>query len=57
MALSDIEAAKAGLTGHSICLCKGGEIITDDSRGIKPMMKLLAEGRVHVRENGTVEVR
>ncbi len=45
MAISDIEAAKAGLAGHSICLCRGGEIITDDSRGIKPMMKLLAEGR------------
>ena len=43
--MTDIERAKANLDGPSICLCRGGEIITDDGRGISPMMKFIAEGR------------
>ena len=43
--MTDIELAKAKLTGHSICLCRDGEYLTDDGRGISPMMRLIAEGR------------
>ncbi|WP_051411611.1 DUF1893 domain-containing protein [Ruminococcus flavefaciens] len=43
--MTDIETAKANLDGHSICLCRSGEIITDDDRGISPMMKFIAQGR------------
>lgn len=43
--MTDLEIAKLHLTGHSICLCRDGDILTDDSKGIAPMMKLLAEGR------------
>jgi len=43
--MTDIEVAKANLEGHSICLCKNGGIITDDGRGISPMMRFIAEGR------------
>lgn len=43
--MTDIETAKENLDGHSICLCRGGEIITDDGRGISPMMRFLAERR------------
>lgn len=40
----DLENAKQHLDGHSICLCRGSEMITDDSKGIAPMMKLIAAG-------------
>ena len=43
--MTDIEIAKANLSGHSICLCKDGDIITDDGRGISPMMRFIHEGR------------
>ena len=43
--MSDIERAKQNLPGHSICLCKNGELITDDGRGISPMIKFIAENR------------
>lgn len=43
--MTDIQIAKANLSGHSICLCKGGEFFTDDGRGISPMMRFIAEGR------------
>lgn len=43
--MTDIELAKDALSGHSIALCRNGEIITDDGRGISPMMKFIAEGR------------
>ena len=42
--MRDPDTAKLHLDGHSICLCKDGDIITDDSRGIAPMMKLIAAG-------------
>lgn len=42
--MRDLELAKSHLDGHSICLCKNGNMITDDSRGIAPMMKLIAAG-------------
>ena len=40
----DLNIAKNGLEGHSICLCKGGERIVRDERGISPMMNLIASG-------------
>ena len=43
--MTDIEIAKNGLAGHSICLCKDGACFTDDGRGISPMMTALAEGK------------
>lgn len=43
--MTDIELAKESLEGHSICLCKGGDIITDDGRGISPMMKFIGMGK------------
>ena len=43
--MTDIELAKTNLDGHSICLCRDGEIITDDGRGISPMMKFIAEAK------------
>lgn len=43
--MTDIEIAKQNLDGHSICLCKNGEYITDDGKGISPMMKFISEGR------------
>ena len=43
--MTDLETAKANLGGHSICLCKDGDIITDDGRGISPMMRFIAEGQ------------
>lgn len=43
--MTDIELAKAHLDGHSICLCRDGELFTDDGRGISPMLRLMEEGR------------
>lgn len=43
--MTDIELAKNALNGHSIALCRNGELLTDDGRGISPMMKFIAEGR------------
>ena len=43
--MTDLDIAKANLKGHSICLCRDGEIITDDGRGISPMMRFINEGR------------
>ena len=43
--MSDIELAKENLGGHSICLCRDGELLTDDGKGISPMMRFIAEGR------------
>lgn len=42
--MADIEFAKNALEGHSIALCRNGEVIVDDGRGISPMMKLIASG-------------
>ena len=43
--MTDLEIAKNHLNGHSICLCHDGSIVTDDGRGISPMMRFLAEGK------------
>ena len=43
--MTDLETAIANLEGHSICLCKDGAILTDDAKGIAPMMKLISSGK------------
>ena len=43
--MTDLEKAKSALFGHSIALCRGENLVTDDSRGIAPMMKFIGEGR------------
>ena len=43
--MSDLERAKGGLSGHTLCLVRGEEILMRDERGIAPMMALLAEGK------------
>ena len=40
--MTDLEIAVQNLDGHSICLCKNGELIINDGRGISPMMQLIA---------------
>ncbi|MBP3760949.1 MAG: DUF1893 domain-containing protein [Ruminococcus sp.] len=41
--MTDIEKAVQNLSGHSICLCHENKIITDDGRGISPMMQFISE--------------
>lgn len=41
--MSDLERAKEGLTGHTLCLVRGEEVLTFDGHGIAPMMGLFAE--------------
>ena len=41
--MTDLELAKEGLAGHTICLCKNGQCLTSDRRGIAPMMDWIAE--------------
>lgn len=36
--MNDIEIAKAALDGHTLALCKDGNVITSDLRGIAPMV-------------------
>ena len=43
--MTDLETAKAHLSGHSLCLCRDGAWFTDDGRGISPMLRLLEENR------------
>ena len=43
--MNDLERAKEGLSGHTLCLARGEEVLVRDERGIAPMMALLAEGK------------
>ena len=43
--MTDLQHAIEHLDGHSICLCKDNTVITDDGKGISPIMKWIAEGR------------
>lgn len=36
--------AKENLNGHSICLCRDNDIITDDKKGIAPMLGFINAG-------------
>ncbi|MDE5592741.1 MAG: DUF1893 domain-containing protein [Clostridiales bacterium] len=42
--MTDLQIAKNNLSGHTICLCKGGECLYSESRGIAPMMNFIADG-------------
>lgn len=42
--MTDIEIAKSNLSGHTICLCKDGNCLYSERRGIAPMMSFIAEG-------------
>ena len=43
MIKTDIELAKEALAGHSIALAKDGAVMTDDKRGVAPMLGFIAE--------------
>lgn len=43
--MTDLQKAKSALSGHSIALCKGDDIIISDKRGIAPMVGFIAEGK------------
>ncbi len=43
--MTDLDCAKLHLPGHSLALCRGGTVLTDDARGIAPMMNFLSAGR------------
>ena len=43
--MTDIEIAIEQLPGHTLVLCKNGELITSDKRGVAPMLDLIREGR------------
>lgn len=42
--MSDIEIARLKLEGHTVCLCKDGNCLFSDRRGIAPMMGFIEEG-------------
>ncbi len=42
--MTDLQIAKNNLIGHTICLCKDGNCIFSDKRGISPMMEFIADG-------------
>ena len=42
--MTDIEIAKSNLSGHTICLCKDGNCLYSERRGIAPMMNFIANG-------------
>ncbi len=42
--MTDLEMAKTNLVGHTICLCKDGNILFSERRGIAPMMNFIADG-------------
>lgn len=42
--MTDLQTAKNNLSGHTICLCKSGECLYNEGRGIAPMMNFIASG-------------
>ena len=44
MQMNDLQIAKNNLSGHTICLCKNGECLYSEKKGIAPMMDLIASG-------------
>ena len=42
--MTDLQTAKNNLAGHTICLCRDGECLYSESRGIAPMMNFIAGG-------------
>ena len=42
--MTDLQAAKQNLAGHTICLCRDGNFLFSESRGIAPMMNFIERG-------------
>ena len=42
--MTDLQIAKDNLSGHTICLCKGGQCLYSEKHGIAPMMGFIADG-------------
>ncbi len=42
--MTDLQTAKNRLSGHTICLCKDGNCIESEKRGVAPMMGFIADG-------------
>lgn len=42
--MTDLQIAKNNLSGHTICLCKDGNCVCSEKRGIAPMMSFIASG-------------
>ena len=42
--MNDLQIAKNNLSGHTICLCKNGECLYSEKKGIAPMMDFIASG-------------
>jgi len=40
--MTDLQIAKNNLSGHTICLCKDGNCVYSEKRGIAPMMSFIA---------------
>jgi len=42
--MTDLEIAKLNLRGHTLALCKNGEVIISDKRGVAPMADFIESG-------------
>ncbi len=42
--MTDLQIAKRNLFGHTICLCRNGQCLFSEKRGIAPIMNLIADG-------------
>ena len=42
--MTDLQIAKNNLAGHTICLCKDGQCLFSEKRGVAPMMEFIAKG-------------
>lgn len=42
--MTDLQIAKRNLFGHTICLCRKGQCLFSEKRGIAPIMNLIADG-------------
>ena len=42
--MTDLQTAVKNLEGHTICLCKNGNCLYSEARGISPMMNFIANG-------------
>ena len=42
--MTDLQTAKQNLDGHTICLCRGGECLFSEKKGIAPMMGFIGSG-------------
>lgn len=41
--MTDLQVAKANLEGHTVCLCKDGECLFSEKKGIAPVMGFIAD--------------